>query len=243
MKFGLLLGIVCAVVLHVGFLLFGGLIVGHEEKGHGTLAVVELMSEEETAAEEKKPEEQAAEQRESDAENLQAEADEAPDSAELIRNIEQSAAASMPELEAASLSAIEAALSGQSSSGSSDFAQALDFASGGRIGGTGKAGVVAEAVESAFSLTEIDQQPRVIYQAAATFPSSMRGKKIEGVVSVLFVVDANGKVENPRVDKSNGAAFEKPALDAVKNWKFEPAIKAGQRVSCKMRVSVRFPPS
>ncbi len=243
MKFGLALGILCAVVLHVAVLLFGGIFFMHDDKGPATHTVVELMSDDDAATDEKKPDEQTAD-RALDEDELKADAEEAPDSAEMIRNMEVSAAASMPELEAASLSAIEAALSGQSAGGNAGFgADSLDFASGGRIGGTGKAGVVGEAVESAFSLTEIDQQPRVVYQAAATFPSSMRGKKIEGVVSVLFVVDSNGKVENPRIDKSNGVAFEKPALDAVKNWKFEPAIKAGQRVPCKMRVSVRFPPS
>ena len=68
----------------------------------------------------------------------------------------------------------------------------------------------------------------------------MRGKKMEGVVGVLFVVDATGKVTQQRVEKSNHPAFEKPALEAVRRWKFEPGIKAGQRVPCKMRVTVRF---
>ena len=56
-------------------------------------------------------------------------------------------------------------------------------------------------------------------------------------------MDASGKVADPRVEKSNNAAFEKPALDAVRKWKFEPAVKGGQRVSCKMRVPIRFQPS
>ena len=70
----------------------------------------------------------------------------------------------------------------------------------------------------------------------------MRGKKVEGTVTVIFVVDAGGKVENPRVEKSSHTAFESPAVSAVKKWKFEPGLKAGQRVASKMRVSIRFPP-
>ena len=66
---------------------------------------------------------------------------------------------------------------------------------------------------------------------------------LPGVVSVIFVVDASGKVVNPRIEKSSNAAFEKPALDAVKQWKFEPAVKGGQRVACTMRQPIRFQPS
>ena len=100
-----------------------------------------------------------------------------------------------------------------------------------------------EKLESAFSLAEIDQKPRPVFQAAPVYPSEMRGKKVEGVVSVLFIVDAAGKVTNPRVEKSSHTAFDKPAMEAVKKWKFEPAIKGGQRVACKMRVPIRFQPS
>lgn len=242
MKFGLVLGVVCAVVLHVGVILFGGVFFMHDEVDHGTLTVVKLMSDEEIAEEEKEPEKEPEADPAATESELETEVEEVPDAEEIIRSIELSAAAAMPELEAASLSAIEAALSG-TGAGNSDFAQSLDFSSGGRIGGTGKGGPMAQAMESAFDLAEIDQQPRAIFQAAPTYPSSMRGKKIEGVVTLRFIVDANGKVESPRVEKTTHSAFDKPALDALKNWKFEPAIKSGQRVACPMRVSVRFQPS
>lgn len=175
-------------------------------------------------------------------EEMETESEQVPDASEIVRNLELSAADSAPELEAASLSAIEAALSGQAGSGG-DFAEALSFSSGGRIGGMGKTGAMDERLGNAFSLGEIDQKPRAIFQAAPVFPNELRGKKLEGVVTVLFVVDQTGKVAQPRVEKSSHPAFEKPALDAVKQWKFEPAIKGGQRVPCKMRVPIRFQPS
>lgn len=236
MKINLSFGIVCAIVLHVGFILFGGLLFISYKKDHGTLQQVELLSEEDIAAEKEKPKEPEPETEK--AEEMDTETEQAPDAAEIIRNIELSAAANAPELEAASLSAIEAALSGQAGGG--DFAEALNFSSGGRIGGMGKAGVLDESLEKAFSLAEIDQKPRAIFQAAPVYPAGKRA--LEVVVSVVFVVDQTGKVTNPSVEKSTDPAFEKPAVDAVKQWKFEPAIKAGQRVSCKMRVPIRFQP-
>jgi protein TonB len=71
----------------------------------------------------------------------------------------------------------------------------------------------------------------------------MRGKKIEGVVEVAFVVTADGKVENARVEGSSHPAFETPALNAVRKWKFEPGVRAGQRVPRKVRITIRFPSS
>ena len=233
---GRLFGCLLALALHAGFILFGGLLFFHEKKDEGTLQEVELIAEDE-AAPEKKPEEKPVEK----SDELETEVEEVPDAAEIIRNLELSSPSLEPALEAASLSAIEQALSG--AGGGGDFADALSFASGGRIGGTGKPGALDDTLEGAFSLAEIDQRPRAIFQSSPLYPSEMRGKKVEGVVTVIFVVDASGKVTAPRVEKSTHPAFEKPALDAVKQWKFEPAVKGGQRVGCKMRVPIRFQPS
>lgn len=227
---GLFFGIVCAVALHAGIILFGGSLFANNKKDHGTLQQVELLNAD--AVEKEKPKEQPVEKTE------QIETEKPPDVADIVHNVEQSAAVNAPELEAASLSAIEAALSGQAGGGG-DFAEALSFSSGGRIGGTGKAGAMDQDIEKAFSLSEIDQKPRVAFQTAPVYPSGVR---TEGVVSVIFVVDQTGKVVNPHVEKSTQQEFEKPAVDAVKQWKFEPAIKAGQRVACKMRVPIRFQP-
>jgi periplasmic protein TonB len=230
------LGIAFAGMLHLAFLLFGGLLFGSHKQDHGTLQVVELVSEDDAKEDEEEPEEATSEA----TDELEAETEEAPDAAEVIRNLEQPAAALAPALEAASLSAIEAALSGQGGGGG-DFAEALSFQSGGRIGGMGKASTLEEKFDTAFSLSEMDQKPRAIFQATPVYPAAMRGKDVEGVVSVIFVVDPAGKVASPRIEKSSHTAFSEPALDAVKQWKFEPGVKAGQRAACRMRVSIRFP--
>jgi periplasmic protein TonB len=239
MKSAFLLGIGAAVVLHAGVLLFGGIFFLKDEKDHGTLQQVDLLAAEDVdqPKEKEKPKEESEEEKQ----ELEAEDEPPPDAAELMRDLERSAVADAPALDAASLGAIEAALNGQGGGG--DFADALSFASGGRIGGTGKAGALDDKMDAAFTMAEIDQKPRVVYQAAALYPGELRAKKLEGVATVIFVVDATGKVESPRVLSSTHPAFDKPALDAVKQWKFEPAVKAGQRVGCKVRVSIRSQPS
>jgi len=237
---GRTLGIFCAVAFHVALLLFGGILFPRGDANEGSLQEVELMSEQDAAADEKK--EPEVETKAETEEELETEVEEAPDAAEIIRSLELDPMDSAPALDAVSLSAIEDALRG-GGAGNDEFAAAMGFSSGGRIGGTGRAGALDENLEGAFSLTEIDQKPRPVFQAAPLYPSEMRGKKVEGLVTILFVVDPTGKVTNARVEKSSHPAFERPALEALRQWKFEPAVKAGQRVGCKMRVPIRFQPS
>jgi protein TonB len=193
---------------------------------------VELVSEDVT--EEEKPE-TPADQESGESEELETVDEPPPPAPDAIPDLE-------PALEAASLSAIEAALSGTLAAGG-DFAEGLTFASGGRIGGTGRPGELDEQLENAFSLAEIDQKPQAVFQSAPVYPAALRSRRLEGTVVVIFVVDAAGKVVTPRVEQSAHPAFDKPALDAVRKWKFEPAVKGGERVACKMRVPIRFQPS
>ena len=61
-------------------------------------------------------------------------------------------------------------------------------------------------------------------------------------MTLTFNVDADGKVGEPRVEKSTHPSFDKPAIEALKKWKFEPALRGGKRVACRMRVPIRFKP-
>lgn len=231
------LGIVGAVLLHAFILLFGGLIFPTCRPEESLVQEVELLGAEDPSS----PEEEKPEQAPQDREELEAETEEAPDAAEIIKSLETPASMDAPALDAASLSAIEQALNGQGGGG--DFADSLSFASGGRIGGTGTAGSLEQQAEDAFSIEEIDQRPRAMFQTAPVYPAELRAKKVEGVVSLIFVVDPSGKVQTPRVEKSTHPAFEKPALEAVRQWKYEPAVKGGQRVHCRIRQSIRFQPN
>ena len=238
MILGVLLAFLVALALHAGFLLFGGALLPAAKADQGTLQQVELISEDEAAPDKQpEPEPEATEAKD----RLEAESEEVPDAEEIIRNLETTPA-SAPALDAASLGAIEAALGG-GLGGDMGFSDAMDLASGGRIGGTGKAGLLSGQLEDAFNPADIDQKPRAVFQTAPLFPSEMRGKKVEGQVTVIFIVDPSGKVTDARVEKANFAAFEKPALDAVRQWKFEPGVKGGQRVACRMKAPIRFQPS
>ena len=95
-------------------------------------------------------------------------------------------------------------------------------------------------VDQLFSMSDLDQKPRVIYQPSPQTSSQLQ-KLAPGTVTIVFVVDQRGRVENPLVQSSSNPAFEAPALAAVKQWKFEPGKRNGEPVRFRMRVPITFP--
>ena len=237
MKLGLVFGLGAAVVLHLLVIAFGGILFLHDEKNLASLQQVELLSADD-AAEKEKPKD---EPKEAPKDEIQAQEEAPPDASEIVKSLEIAPVNSAPALDAASLSAIEAALSGQGGGG--DFGAAANLASGGIIGGSGSGSLGEASLEQAFNPADIDQKPQIVSQPSPSFPPEMRGKRIEGVVTLIFIVDPTGRVSDPRVETSTNPAYDRPALDAVRRWKFEPALRKGERVPWKMRTQVRFPSS
>ena len=91
-----------------------------------------------------------------------------------------------------------------------------------------------------FSLSDLDQAPRVIDQVPPARSAQVR-RKSPGTVKVIFIVNERGRVEKPLVQSSSDPVFERPALAAVKQWKFEPGKRNGKPVSTRMRVPITFP--
>ncbi len=98
----------------------------------------------------------------------------------------------------------------------------------------------SKSAEALFSIADLDEKPRVIYQPSPVLNKEVR-QKAPGTVYILFIVDQSGRVENPIVQKSTDTVFEKPAMNAVKQWKFEPGKRNGQAVRFRMRVPISFP--
>jgi protein TonB len=97
-----------------------------------------------------------------------------------------------------------------------------------------------ESVDRIFSLADLDQRPRVLFQRMPTYPPEMRKRKRQGTVYIVFRVDTRGRVLQPTVDRSSDPAFDRAALEAVKQWKFEPGTRNGEKVQFKMRVPITF---
>jgi protein TonB len=72
------------------------------------------------------------------------------------------------------------------------------------------------------------------------YSEQARKAKIEGSCIVSLVVDEKGNPANLRVIRGLGMGLDERAIEAVKNWKFEPALKDGKPVPSKIAVEVDF---
>lgn len=73
------------------------------------------------------------------------------------------------------------------------------------------------------------------------YPDSARKKKIEGWVEVAFTVTPNGTVEDVQIRNASPAdVFEEAAVRAIKQWRFEPVVRNGEKVSQRAMTRLRF---
>ena len=84
------------------------------------------------------------------------------------------------------------------------------------------------------------RKPRAIFKPLPT-PNAKTRKKAPGTVVIVFTVNERGRVENPVVLETDDPVFDRPALTAVKQWRFEPGKSDGKAVSFRMKVPITFP--
>jgi TonB family protein len=82
--------------------------------------------------------------------------------------------------------------------------------------------------------------PRPIYNPEPEFSEEARKAKYQGVCTLGLIVGTDGRPSNIRVLSSLGMGLDERAIEAVKNWKFEPAMKDGHPVRVEIAVEVDF---
>jgi protein TonB len=90
------------------------------------------------------------------------------------------------------------------------------------------------------NMADLDQKPRIVYQPGPMLDAKLR-KAAPATVYVIFIVNKNGRVESPKVQKSSNPIFDRSAINAVKQWKFEPGMRGGEPVRFRMKVPITFP--
>ena len=75
----------------------------------------------------------------------------------------------------------------------------------------------------------------------AEFSDEARRAKYQGVCLISLIVDAQGNPENPRVIRALGMGLDEKALEAVRKYRFKPAMKDGRiPVPVMITVEVNF---
>jgi protein TonB len=82
--------------------------------------------------------------------------------------------------------------------------------------------------------------PRQIYAPEPEYSEEGRKTKTQGVVTVQCIVGPDGRVHEMKVVQSLGMGLDEKAMEALRQWKFEPAKKDSQPVAVLVNVEVRF---
>jgi TonB family protein len=97
-----------------------------------------------------------------------------------------------------------------------------------------------DAAQQAQSYVDAAALTRTHY-LAPQFPDVARKRGLDGWVDLQFVVGPDGAVSDVAVVGAQPVGvFEQAALDAVRHWRYQPVLRAGQTVSQHARVRLRF---
>ena len=91
----------------------------------------------------------------------------------------------------------------------------------------------------------VEQMPQLIgglasLQKKVKYPEMARRAAIEGRVTIQFIVNEQGKVENPRVIRGIGGGCDEEALKAVMTARFKPGMQRGRPVRVQYSLPIVF---
>jgi TonB family protein len=117
----------------------------------------------------------------------------------------------------------------------SDTAQARTLARGPRDHclGAGQTDVPS------WQLQRVDRPPEVTQQVPPTYPDIALEAGIDGTVTLLVLVCADGTIQETRVTRSI-PLLDPAAIESVRQWTFQPAVDAGEAVAAWMETRVEF---
>jgi TonB family protein len=91
----------------------------------------------------------------------------------------------------------------------------------------------------------VEQMPKLIggmqsIQSKIEYPELAERAGIEGRVTVQFIINENGDVENAKVVRGIGGGADEEALRVIREAKFEPGMQRGKPVRLQYAMSINF---
>jgi len=91
-----------------------------------------------------------------------------------------------------------------------------------------------------YAVGELDKKPAPIRQPPSAYPWILRSDGVSGQAEIEFVIDRAGRPLFPRVISATQEGFGWAAVTCVKNWRYQPATKNGEKVFARIKETVVF---
>ena len=132
------------------------------------------------------------------------------------------------------------ALASQGSGSGSGFGHGLGGGIGASQGGGAGVGTGGGYGGGVMSVGGGVSAPVLVHSAEPAFTEQARQANFQGTVSVQLIVDSQGNPQDVRVIHPLGMGLDQKAVEAVRQYKFRPAMYQGRPVAVQMIVEVDF---
>ena len=82
--------------------------------------------------------------------------------------------------------------------------------------------------------------PKLVYAPDPEFTEKARRAKYQGACVIAVIIDAQGNPERVQVVRHLGMGLDKKAVEAVKQYRFKPAMRLGNPVAVQANIEVNF---
>ena len=82
--------------------------------------------------------------------------------------------------------------------------------------------------------------PKVVHYVEPSFSNASKEAFVDGVVKLKTTVTPDGLPSDIEVTRGLNAEEDRNAVDAVKQWRFQPGTKAGAAVHVRVSIEIAF---
>ena len=82
-------------------------------------------------------------------------------------------------------------------------------------------------------------QPRLIWSPPPVYPQLAKQNNIQGDVKIEATIDESGRITEMK-PVSGPSILQGPAMDALRQWKYEPSMLNGKPIAAQLLVVVEF---
>jgi len=133
-------------------------------------------------------------------------------------------------------------ISMSSTTSAGGFAAPVGNTAYGKVDSTAKAPTEVKeyAAPKYTPIYQVDSEPKVASEVKIPYPEEARRAGVEGTVTLSITIDPEGKVVAAKIVSGPGYGLNEAARDAIKRFRFKPAIKGGEAVSTEMKYAYTF---
>ena len=110
---------------------------------------------------------------------------------------------------------------------------------GANLGASGKQPAAPAAPAGPVPVGGEVTQARLVFSVPPAYPALARAQHVSGGVTMDALIDANGRVTKMKV-LSGPALLQQAAMDALRQWKYQPAMLDGKAVPIHLTVTIQF---